>query len=110
MVAKKIVQREAPYSDFISESARLLVDALEHNFHDPKNLIPSYALVGRIRLGSSRQVLVAAEQVVKLIMNTYTKPNLTAEEIQSAAESGEDPLREFSDTCRAELESMQRQL
>jgi hypothetical protein len=110
LLAKKIVHREALYSGFINESARLLVDALENNFNDPKNLIPSYALLGRIRLGSSRQVLGAAEQVVKLIMNTYTKPNLTAQDIQSAAESGEDPVREFSDTCRAELESMQRQL
>ncbi len=110
LLAKNIAHREALYSDFITESARLLVDALEHNFHDPKNLIPSYALVGRIRLGSSRQVLLAAEEVVRLIIDTYTKPNLTAEQIQSAAMSGEDPLRDFSDTCRAELESLQRQL
>jgi len=103
LLTKKIVHREALYSGFISEAARLLVDALEHNFNDPKNLIPSYALLGRIRLGSSRQVLVAAEEVVKLIMNTYTKPNLTAGQVQSAAVSGEDPLRAFSDTCRAEL-------
>jgi len=48
LLAKKIVHREALYSGFISEAARLLVDALEHNFNDPKNLIPSYALLGRI--------------------------------------------------------------
>ena len=58
MLAKKIVHREALYSGFINESARLLVDALEHKFNDPKNLIPSYALLGRIRLGSSRQVSI----------------------------------------------------
>ncbi len=85
-------------------------DALEHNFNDPKNLIPSYALLGRIRLGSSRQVLVAAEEVIRLIIDAYSKTNLTAEQIQSVAMSGEDPLRDFSDTSRAELESLQRQL
>jgi len=110
LLTKKIVHREALYSGFISEAARLLVDALEHNFNDPKNLIPSYALLGRIRLGSSPQVSMAAEKIVKLIMDAYTKPNLTAEQIQSAAGSGEDPLRDFSETCRAELESMQREL
>ena len=110
LLAKKIVHREALYSGFINEAARLPVDALEHNFNDPKNLIPSYALLGRIRLGSSRQVSMAADEVVKLIMDAYTKPNLTAEQVQSAAVSGEDPLKAFSDTCRAELESMQRQL
>jgi len=110
LLAKKIVHREALYSGFINEAARLLVDALEHNFNDPKNLVPTYALLGRIRLGSSQQVSMAAERVVKLIMASYTKPNLTAEQIQSAAGSGEDPLRDFSETCRAELESMQREL
>jgi len=72
--------------------------------------MPTYAPLGRIRLGSPRQVSMAAEQLVKLIMDAYTKPNLTAEQIQSAAVSGEDQLRDFSETCRAELESMQRQL
>ena len=84
---------------------------MEHNFNDPKNLIPSYALLGRVRLGSSRQVSMAAEELVKLIVDAYMKPNLTAEQIQSAAVSSEDPLRYFSDICcRAELESMQRGL
>ena len=110
LLAKKIVHREALYSGFINETARLLVDALEHKFNDPKNLIQPYALLGRIRLGSPRQVSIAAEEVVKLILDAYAKPNLTEEEIQSAAARGEDPLRDFSDVCRAELESMQRQL
>jgi len=52
LLAKKIVFRETLYSDFITESARLLVDAAEHNQSDPKNLIPGYALLSRIRLVS----------------------------------------------------------
>jgi len=110
LLAKKIVHREALYSGFINEASRLLVDALGNNFNDPKNLIPSYALLGRIRLGSSRHVSMAAEEVVKLILDAYTRPNLTADQIQFAAVGGEDPLRAFSETCRAELESMQGQL
>jgi quinol-cytochrome oxidoreductase complex cytochrome b subunit len=64
----------------------------------------------RICLGSSRQVLKAAEDVVKHIVENYRKPNLTAEQIESVAVSDEDPLRNFSDICRIELESMQRQI
>lgn len=52
LLAKKIVWRETLYSDFITECARLLVDAAEHNVSDPKNLIPVYALLSRIRLAS----------------------------------------------------------
>jgi hypothetical protein len=110
LLAKQIVRREALYSDFIAESARLLVDALEHNTSDPQKLIPAYALLSRIRLSSSSGVLAKAEEVIKTILNTYPQPNLTAEQIEFRAANGEDPLRQFSNTCRAELESMQKEL
>lgn len=54
LVGKKIVRCEVLYSDFIAESARLLVDALQHNVGDPQKLIPVYALLRRIRLSSPR--------------------------------------------------------
>jgi hypothetical protein len=110
LLAKQILHREELYSDFISESARLLIDALEHNFHDANNLIPAYALLSRIRLSSSPDVLATAEVVVRDIIGTYAKPNLTPEQIESRAANGDDPLRNFSDICRAELVSMQRQI
>ena len=110
LLAKTIVRREALYSDFITESARLLVDALGNNTSDPQKLIPAYALLSRIRLSSSSSVLAKAEEVIKTIMTTYPQPNLTAEQIEYRAVNGEDPLRQFSNTCRGELESMQKQL
>src|SRR5260221_13489978 len=110
LLAKKIGRREALYSDFITESARLLVDALEHNTSDPQKLIPAYALLSRIRLSSSSSVLAKAEEVIKTIMTTYPEPNLTAEQIQFRAVNGEDPLRQFGNACRGELESMQKHL
>jgi len=110
LLAKQIVRREALYSDFITESARLLVDAMEHDTSDPQKLIPAYALLSRIRLSSSSNVLANAEEVIKTIMATYPQPNLTAEQIEFRAVNGEDPLRQFSNTCRGELESMQKQL
>jgi hypothetical protein len=110
LIGKQIVQRETLYSDFIAESARLLVDAMEHNVRDLQKLIPVYALLSRIRLSSSERVLQTAEQVIKTIVNTYPQPNLTAEQIESRAVNGQDPLRQFSDTCRTELDWLQRQL
>jgi hypothetical protein len=53
LIGKQIVRREALYSDFIAESARLLVDAMEHNDLDLQKMIPVYALLSRIRLSSS---------------------------------------------------------
>lgn len=110
LLSKTIVRRESLYSDFISESARLIVDAMEHNSSEPQKLVPVYGLLSRIRLSSSSRVLETAEEVVRTILTSYRQPNLTTEQIESRALSAEDPLRQFSDTCRIELESLQRQL
>lgn len=106
LLARKVFHREQLYSDFISETARAMAHALQHTFQDPSNLIPSYALLSRIRLSSSIHVVEIAEQVVNSILDTYSKPNLTHEEFQVWAAKRNDPLREFSDICRRELESL----
>jgi len=110
LLGKQIARREVLYSDFIGESARLLVDAMQHNDSDLQKLIPVYALLSRIRLSSSDPVLHTAEEVIKTIVNTYPEPNLTADQIESRAVNGQNPLRQFSETCRTELESLQRRL
>jgi len=117
LLAKILVHREELYSDFISESARLLVDAFGHDADDPKNLIgdprnliPVYALLSRIRLGSSAKILTAGQEVVNTIINAYREPNLTPQQIEVKAINGDDPLKNFSDVCRLELESIRREL
>jgi len=77
LLAKRIFHREQLYSDFISESARAIAEAIQHSFQHPNKLIPTYALVSRIRLSSSKEVLTSAERVIQHIINTYSEPNLT---------------------------------
>jgi len=110
LLCKRILQREALYSDFIVESERLLIDALEHDECDPKSLIPVYPLLSRIRLTASPHILAIAEQVVKKAVGTYARPNLTAQEIKILALNSGDPLKEFSESCRVEIESIRKQL
>jgi hypothetical protein len=110
LLGKQIARREALYSDFIAESSRLLVDAMQHNSGDLQTMLPVYALASRIRLSSSQEVLLAAEQIIRTVVNTYPQTNLTAEQIEAQAVNGHDPLRVFSDTCRIELESLQQEL
>ena len=110
LLAKRIFYREQLYSDFISESAHAMADAVQHDLQDPNNLAPAYALLSRMRLSSSTNVLAGAERVIQHIINTYSELNLTPKEIQSRAAQREDPLREFSDICRAELEAMHSQM
>jgi hypothetical protein len=106
IIARKISQREQLYAEFINEGARLHVDALQHTFEDPTRVVPMHALLSRIRLTSSAAVVESAERAVENILNIYSEPNLTAEQIQSGrAQHRVDPLLEFSEVCRAELES-----
>jgi hypothetical protein len=110
LLARRVFHRVQLYSEFITESTRVLVDALENNFKDPDKLIPAYALLNRIRLTSSKEVFASAEGLAKEIVKNYSEPNLTPEQIRSKALQGNDPLRRFSETCRAELDSMEGQL
>ena len=110
LLARKAFHREQLYSDVISESARAMIDAIQHTFQDPSTLIPTYALLSRIRLSSSTDVIESAQRVVTTILNTYSEPNLTPEEIQARAVKWDDPLLDFSNICRRELESLWKDL
>ena len=72
------VSPRAADSDFINESARAMVDAMQHKFEDPNRLTPAYALISRIRLSSPTNVVESAERVAKIVLTTYSEPNLTA--------------------------------
>jgi hypothetical protein len=95
LLEKQIARKEAVYVDFIGESARLLIDAMQHYTSDLQRLLPVYALLSRIRLGSSEPVLQEAEQIIETIVSRYPQPNLTSAQIRS-----QDPLRQFSNTFR----------
>lgn len=110
VVAKKIAQLEQLYSDFINESARLLVDAVQHSLENPGMIVPLYALLSRIRLGSSTDVIESGERVIATILKTYLEPNLSPGEMQSAASRHNDHLQEFSNACRRELESLGKKI
>ena len=108
--AKKIAHLEQLYSDFINESARLQVDAVQHSLENPGTLVPLYALLSRIRLGSSTEVIESGERLIAIILKIYFEPNLTPDKIQSAANKHSDHLQEFSETCRRELEALAKRL
>lgn len=109
-LAAELAYREQLYSDFITESAKSIFDATQHTFQDPLRLVPVYAVLNRIRLSSSTRVVDSAEEVLRTVLKTYSEPNLTAADIQARAAERKDPLRDFSDICRHDLESLWRVL
>jgi hypothetical protein len=107
LVRVEIAKRETLYGEFISECSRLLVDALTHTLEDPETLLPSYALLNRIRLSASQAVLEEGERLLKRITDQYFSKNLSLENVRHmVASESADPLHAFGEACRAEVRSM----
>ena len=104
LLNRQMSQREALYAEFIKEAALLYAHSLTCTLETFDDLVGLYALVGRVRLVASREVLEEAEMLVNRIIVQYGERNLTVDEVRaSALASKADPLAAFSTACRSEL-------
>jgi hypothetical protein len=101
-------KRETLYAEFIAEAAKRMTDALSHQAETPDVLVIMVASIGRMRLFSSTDVVVAAEQVARVVVASYIAPNRSLKELHDAMMDGEklDPIAQFADACRKELGSL----
>ena len=107
ILREELRKREALYGEFIGECAKLFMDAFTHNLEKLESLLPVFALVNRIRLCASREVLAEAERVLTRLTDQYFAKNLTVEDLRQLAHTEQaDPLRDFGEACRAELKSL----
>ena len=109
----EIVKRESTYSDFIDKASRIYAASATHRIDDDEGevvgLVSLYAVTSRIRLFASDEVIHEAEKVVKRMLERYGDDKISAEQLrESALESKNDPLADFSATCRRELRDLQR--
>jgi len=108
--AQDKLQRQELYREFIERASISYMDALQHDKADIPALVELYVRVGRIRILSSPKTIESAELVARRIVDTYLKPNKSFLELREIANSGSiDLLRDFSETCRAEFESLRTQ-
>jgi hypothetical protein len=104
-LARDLSRREELYKAFIEEASRCYADAYEHNTAEVSNLVNLYALVSRMRVISSERIVESADHVVRAIIETYLGPNKTLRDALKIIDREEmDPLREFSNACREELQ------
>ena len=67
-------------------------------------MVGLYAMGSRMRIMSSPQVVLAADAVIRLIINTSFEPGKTLVDLRPILESGHiDPLKDFSEACRKDL-------
>ena len=101
----KLTRQEELYKGFIEEASRLYVDSLVHDSPDVSQLVRLYAMISRMRVLSSTKTVENADKVARMIVNTYLAPNKTLPELRDMVNSGAlDPLRDFSEASRAELQ------
>jgi hypothetical protein len=94
------------FGRFLDEAAKLYSDALQNRRDDITGLVGIYALINRIRLTSSQQVADAADNVAHIIVDAYLSENITLEDMRTTWISKHvDPLRDFSEACRQELQT-----
>ena len=97
-------KREALFTEFIVEAARLYGDALSHEKDDVADMVRLYAIAAHLRLAASDKVVMAAEHTMRMIAEAYLAPNRTLHEMHEMAGRGAfDFLVEFSTACREEL-------
>ena len=102
-LAQAMTRREHLYGEFIEEASNLFTDALTHQFEEPSKFVRLYALVGNLRLCASSDVIVQAEEVMRLIFETYNRPNIDFRNPEDRRENDTDVLRAFSEACREDL-------
>jgi hypothetical protein len=100
-------RRQDLYRDFVIAASKAFADATMHNEPQVAELVELYAIVGRMRIISSPSVVDAAERIMRDTGETYQSPNLSFPELHAAMKSGAlDPLRDFAERAREELQSL----
>jgi len=97
-------RRKDLYKSFIDEASKLYADAYEHDTAKTANFVELYALVSRMRILSSPSVVESADRVVRVILETYLKPNKTFRDVTEILDNENlNPLQAFSNACREDL-------
>ena len=104
------VRREDLYREFTEEASKCYIDALQHEKVDIPEMVILYAKIGQMRILSSPKVIAIADQIGRKILDTYLQPNKSLPDLMEMVRSKSfDFLRDFSDACREEFESLRAQ-
>jgi hypothetical protein len=106
-IGQETARRQELYKEFIEQAEKCYVDALQHDEADIPGLVTLYAKIGRMRIVSAPEVVLAADHVGQKILDSYLEKNRTFLELREMVKSDSiDVLAGFSETCREELESL----
>jgi hypothetical protein len=100
-------RREDLYRDFIVTASKVYADALMHDEPQIPDIVTLYALISRMRILSSARITACAERVALTAEDAYFLPNKTIQELHEMVKRHSiDPLKEFSEAARDELQTI----
>jgi hypothetical protein len=100
-----LARREGLYKDFIIAVSTAYGESLVSNEPQIPELVALYAMISRMRVLSSPQTVICAEQIMIATTGNYAEPNKTIPELHDLIKSGAgiDPLKDFAEAAREEL-------
>jgi hypothetical protein len=107
LTARDQTTRHKLYKQFIEEASKLYGDALVNSKVEIPTLVAAYALISRMRVLSSSEIVEKADAALRTIVDIYFSPNKTMAELRAEINGGKlDLLREFSTAAREELSAL----
>jgi hypothetical protein len=104
-VTSENLRRQDIYRDFIETASKCYIHALQHDEPDISSLVGLYTNISRMRVLSAAEIVEKAELVAQRILDTYTEPDRSFDELRSMAKNHAiDLLYDFSTACRLEHE------
>jgi len=106
-LAHDLSRRDDLYKDFIVAASKAYGDAMLSNEPQMQDLVALYAMISRMRVLSSARTVACAQKVVEATVDTYFAPNKTVRELRELIRGGGgiDPLKDFSEAAREELQA-----
>jgi len=106
-LAHELSQRDELYRDFIIAASKIYGAAMLTNDPQMQDLVALYAMISRMRVLSSARTIACAQKVMEATVDTYFAPNKTVHELREVIKRGDgiDPLKEFSEAAREELQT-----
>jgi hypothetical protein len=103
-IAYTLARREDLVRDFIVAASKVYGDAVVNSEPKMPEIIDLYAMVSRLRVLNMPRSVVCAENVMRLIVETYFSPNRTVADLHELMKTGAgaDPLKDFSNAAREE--------
>lgn len=110
-IGREMLRREELYREFIIDASRVYADALTTSEAPIHEIVRLYAMISRMRVLSSPRVVEIADKIMLTCLDTFSAPNKSMPELRELMTNGPgiDPLREFSQAAREELQLIMRQ-